>query len=233
MNRGSGFFTTLVVGSCLMTALSGCCGRRGLSLKGGWNLEVRPALVDACQVPVSQECAECTTGSVDGSGCAVASPEVDTCGDAGCGTCGTCLRPGRALLRQIGQAVTGERYFDRPHFHPVPTQPAFTARQDLPLDVAGQTPLEPVPAAPNPPMPKSGSDVLVPEPEVVPAPLPVPATSAPMPSGSTGWRPRDAASCGARGSGASWVFKPPVQVGLESGAQAHCSGGCNHERMTR
>lgn len=232
MKWGSGFLTSVVIGCCLAVTLSGCA-RRGLSLRGGWNLEVGPALGAGCEAPAGQGCVGCAAhgeGAVEGS----------ACGGAGCGTCVACLRPGRMLLRQIGRAVTAERYFDRPHFHPVPTQPAFMAQSESYLAGSGQPPLEtdgapPESPLPNAPLPKSGPGVLVPEPvpEAVPAPLPTPMSPAPMPPGNTGWRLRGGVSSTEGGSDASWVFGPPVLVGANSGAQAQCVEGCGQGRIAR
>lgn len=225
MNLGKGFVATLVVSGYAVAAMSGCCGWHGFNLKGGWSLECSPA--SSCQVCVPAEGAADVTVA-DGDGCGV-------CGGSDC-SCATgggqgCL--GRGVLRQLGQAAGGERYNDRPHFQPVPTQPAFVPRLEPQPDGSLQPPLEPVPVGAASPHSAPGPGVAVPEPEVVPAPMPTPVSPAPMPPANGGWKPSGGSQSVGRGTSASWVFKPQASAGPEIEAQSRCSGGCDRERVVR
>lgn len=217
MNCGKDLVATLVVGCCAVAAMSGCCPWHGFNLKGAWSLEWSP--VSSCQVCSSSETAadvSVTDGEACGAGC-------------GCARCGL----GGGVLRQLGQAVNGERYNDRPHFQPVPTQPAFSVPLEPQPDGSLQPPLEPIPAAAAVPHPAPGPGVLVPEPEAIPAPLPTPASPAPMPPASGGWKPSGGNRPAGKVTSTSWMFQSPASAGPELQAQNRCSGGCNRQRVVR
>jgi len=213
-----GFVVWLAITCCLAAAQSGCCGRRGISLRGDWHFECGPAMeVDCVECPAGS--ATCTETSATGAECL--------------GGRGACLRRGGMLLANLGQRLTEERYYDRPHFQPVPTQPAFMVPQDSVASGGAQPTPAPSPAVPDAPLPQPEPGVIVPEPEAVPAPMPTPVSPSPMPSNGTGWKPRGSYPQSGGGRNASWVFKSPAVLGSASAAQARCSAGCAREQAIR